>query len=99
MVKVSLGVLFYCGFEGVSLFGPFPVQRKVRLPCAPLLGMGLFSLIGEKVLKPDQQEGSKFAAVRLRHPQMFARQEPCEEALGQVLGVMGTIALPAHEAI
>src|SRR5262249_11274953 len=87
------------GLQAVPALGGAEVQRQACPTAAALAGVGPVALVGQAVLAGRQQERPEFALLAVYYLQVVLFQQPGEELLGQVLGLVRPVPLPADEGV
>jgi ElaB/YqjD/DUF883 family membrane-anchored ribosome-binding protein len=75
------------------------LQSQMRPAGPALLGLGALPLPGQKSLEHHKQEGPEPSARGIRLGDPISRQEPREELLRQILGIVRRAALAAYEMV
>ncbi len=86
-------------FPAVTIFGGEGVQWKQRAPAAALQRLCAGPLLGQEMLQSRQEKRAKLAFRAVNVAQIILLQEPHEELLRQILGIVRAVALPADEGV
>src|SRR5688500_10516871 len=85
--------------EEIPIFTIQFIKREMGTSATTFLRMRLGSFARQKMFERAQQERSELPFVAVGHAQIISREQPREEFLSQVLGIMHIASFPPNVSV